>query len=67
MPLGEAGVVDRVSDRSPEAIRRLASLGVLPGAAVRVLARLSGRRLRVDLEGHVLVLLRDPAEGVYVR
>jgi len=67
VPPGEAGVVDRVSDRSPAALRRLASLGVLPGAVVRVLARLSGRRVRVDLDGNVLVLPQDLAEGVYIR
>jgi DtxR family transcriptional regulator, Mn-dependent transcriptional regulator len=67
VPVGETGVVDRVSDRSPEVLRRLALFGVLPGVAVRVLARLSGRRLRVDLGGHARVLSRDLAEGVYVR
>src|SRR5207245_559616 len=30
LPVGEAGVVDRVSDRSPDLLRRLARLGVLP-------------------------------------
>lgn len=67
VPPGEAGVVDRVSDRSPAALRRLATLGVLPGSAIRVLARLAGRRVRVDLDGRVLVLPRDLAEGVYIR
>jgi DtxR family transcriptional regulator, Mn-dependent transcriptional regulator len=67
VPVGDAGVVDRVSDGRPEVLRRLASLGVLPGVAVRVLARLAGRRLRVELGGHELVLPRDLAEGVYVR
>lgn len=67
VPPGEAGVVDRVSDRRPEVLRRLAALGVLPGAGVRVMTRLSGHRLRVDLEGRRLVLPRDLADGVYIR
>lgn len=67
VPPGEAGVVDRVSDRSPGALRRLSALGVLPGAGVRVLERLSGRRVRVDLGGRALVLPWELAGGVYVR
>ncbi len=67
VPVGDAGVVDRVSDGRSEVLRRLASLGVLPGVGVRVLARLTGRRLRVELGGHELVLPHDLAEGVYVR
>ncbi len=67
MPPGETGVVDRVSDRSPDVLRRLASLGVLPGAGVRVLTRLPRHRLRVALEGRTLVLARDLADGVYIR
>ena len=67
MPPGETGVVDRVSDRSPDVLRRLASLGVLPGAGVRVLTRLTRHRLRIALGGRTLVLARDLAEGVYIR
>ncbi|HLJ58423.1 MAG TPA: metal-dependent transcriptional regulator [bacterium] len=67
LPPGEAGVVDRVSDRRPDLLRRLAALGVLPGVAVCVIARLSGRRVRVELGGHQLVLTHDLAQGVYVR
>ena len=67
VPVGEAGIVDRLSDRSPNIVRRLALLGVLPGVPVRVLARLSGRRLRVACGEKTHVLPRDLAEGVYVR
>jgi DtxR family Mn-dependent transcriptional regulator len=67
VPPGQTGVVDRVSDRSPDALRRLASFGILPGAAVRVLAHLPSRRVRVRIDGHTLVLPSDLAAGVYVR
>jgi DtxR family transcriptional regulator, Mn-dependent transcriptional regulator len=67
VPVGETGVVDRLSDRTPNMVRRLALLGALPGVPVRVLARLSGRRIRVDFGGKTRVLPRDLAEGVYVR
>jgi DtxR family Mn-dependent transcriptional regulator len=67
VPPGETGVVDRVSDRRPELLRRLAALGVLPGVTVHVLARLSGHRVRIELAGRDLVLTHDLAEGVYVR
>lgn len=67
VPPGEGGVVDRVSDRRPELLRRLAALGAVPGAAIRVLERLAGRRVRVDLDGRERVLTRELAEGVYVR
>ncbi len=67
VPPGASGIVDRVSDRSADALRRLASLGVLPGAAVRALARLSGGRVRVDVDGHTLILPRELAEAVFVR
>lgn len=67
IPPGEGGVVDRVSDRHPAILRRLASLGVLPGTPLRVVAHLPGRRVCVDLDGHERVLPRELAEGVYVR
>lgn len=64
---GARGIVDRVSDRRPDAVRRLAALGILPGVDVRVLARLAGRRVRVSLGGRVRTLTPDLAEGVYIR
>jgi DtxR family Mn-dependent transcriptional regulator len=46
---GTTGVVARVSDRSPAALRRLAGLGVLPGVVLKVLAqRSSGCQVEID-------------------
>lgn len=67
VPPGSSGVVDRVSDRRPRMLRRLSALGVLPGAAVQVLARLPQRGVRVALGGRTLVLPWRLAAGVYLR
>ncbi len=66
LPAGHSGVVDRVSDRHPGLLRRLAKLGVLPGVAVKMLSSRSGR-CRVELRGRILSLPRALAEGVYIR
>lgn len=66
LPVGEAGVVDRVSDRSPDLIRRLARLGVLPGAGIKMLGHHAGR-CRVKVAGRELMLPRELAERVYIR
>ncbi|HKV45317.1 MAG TPA: metal-dependent transcriptional regulator [bacterium] len=66
LPVGEAGVVDRVSDRSPDLVRRLAKLGVLPGAAIKMLGHRGGG-WQVELGGRPLTLPRELAEGVYIR
>ncbi len=66
LPPGRFGVVDRVSDRQPDLLRRLATVGVLPGVAIKMLAHRSGR-CRVELGGRILTLPRELAEGVYIR
>ncbi len=67
LPPGEVGVVDHVSDRLPEVLQRLVSLGILPDVTVRVLARLPGDRLRVSVGGKERAVPRDLAEAVHVR
>lgn len=66
LPPGEAGVVDRVSDRHPELLRRLAQLGLLPGVVVKMRDHRAGC-YRVELGGRALTLPRGLAEGVYIR
>jgi len=59
--------VDRVSDANTEVLRLLAAVGLLPGAAVRVIARDAGGalRLRVGRQPQQ-VIGREAAESVYV-
>jgi DtxR family Mn-dependent transcriptional regulator len=66
LPDGHSGMVDRVSDRDPGRLRRLAALGVLPGVAVTMVCSRAGR-YRVELEGRTLTLPRELAEGVSIR
>jgi DtxR family Mn-dependent transcriptional regulator len=63
---GTEGVVAHVSDESPALLRRLASLGVLPGAVLKVLAR---RRngCDVEVEGRRLTLPHSLSEHVHVQ
>jgi len=63
---GAEGVVAHVSDQSPALLRRLASLGVLPGAVLKVLAR---RRngCDVEVEGRRLTLPHSLSEHVHVQ
>jgi DtxR family transcriptional regulator, Mn-dependent transcriptional regulator len=62
---GATGVVVRVSDRSPTALRRLTRLGVLPGAVLKMVGHGAGS-CRVEIEGRELVLSRTLCEGVYI-
>ena len=63
---GETGIVVRVSDRSPAVLRQLARLGVLPGAALKMLGhRLGG--CRVEIGGRRLALPRALCDGVYIQ
>ena len=66
LPAGQSGVVDRISDRRPDSLRRLARLGVLPGVAIKMLSPRSGG-YQVEVDGRVLSLSRELAEGVYIR
>ncbi len=63
---GDTAVVARVSDRSAALLRRLAALGVLPGA---VLTRLTHRRgaCRVEINGRRLTLPHALCRGVYIQ
>ncbi len=63
---GSSGVVARVSDRSPAVLRRLANLGVLPGAALKVLRRRAGG-CQVEIDGRRLALPRTLCEGVHIQ
>ncbi|HLW60858.1 MAG TPA: metal-dependent transcriptional regulator [bacterium] len=66
LPTGETGVVVRVSDRNPAVLRRLAHLGVLPGVALKVVARRHGD-CQVEVRGRQLNLPRVLCEGVYIQ
>jgi DtxR family Mn-dependent transcriptional regulator len=70
-PAGEEGTVSRVSDRDPDQLRYLGSLGIVPGARVAVLEHLPFEgpvRIRVladgDGDGAEHVLGRTLAEAV---
>jgi DtxR family Mn-dependent transcriptional regulator len=63
---GTAGVVARVSDRNPAALRRLADLGVLPGVRLKVLAR-GPRGCRVEIDGRRVTLPRALCGGIYIQ
>jgi DtxR family transcriptional regulator, Mn-dependent transcriptional regulator len=62
---GATGVVVRVSDRNPSALRRLTRLGVLPGVVLRMVGHVAGS-CRVEIEGRQLILSRTLCEGVYI-
>ncbi len=63
---GSQGVVVHVSDERPALLRRLARLGVLPGAVLKMLAR---RRdgCEVEIEGRRLTLSHSLSESVRVQ
>lgn len=63
---GAQGVVVHVSDERPALLRRLARLGVLPGAVLKMLAR---RRdgCEVEIEGRRLTLSHSLSASVHVQ
>jgi DtxR family Mn-dependent transcriptional regulator len=63
---GASGVVAHVSDERPALLRRLARLGVLPGAVLKMLER---RRsgCEVEVRGRRLTLSRSLSDGVHVQ
>jgi len=63
---GSQGVVAHVSDESPYLLRRLARLGVLPGAALKMLAR-HRNSCEVEIAGRRLTLSHSLCQGVYVQ
>lgn len=63
---GATGVVARVSDRNPSALRRLTGLGVLPGVTLKVLMqRPSG--CRVEIDKRRVTLPRALCRGIYIQ
>lgn len=63
---GSQAVIAHVSDRSPALLRRLAHLGVLPGAELKMLAR-QRNGCEVEIDGRRLTLSHTLCGGVYVR
>ncbi len=63
---GATGVVARVSDRDPAALRQLADLGVLPGVRLKVVAQRSAGCL-VEIDGRRITLPRTLCADVYIR
>lgn len=67
LAVGNGGVVDRLPDRNPQALRAWEEAGLVPGAHVVVLARDSGE-IVVSLEaGHMVQLDAAQASGIIVR
>lgn len=67
LAVGNGGVVDRLPDRDPQALRAWEEVGLVPGAHVVVLARDSGE-IVVSLEaGHMVQLDAAQASGIIVR
>lgn len=67
LAVGDGGVVDRLPDRNPQALRAWEEAGLVPGAHVVVLARGSGE-IVVSLEaGHMVQLDAAQASGIIVR
>lgn len=65
---GTGGVVRRVPDEDAEALRYLATLGIRPGAAVKVLDRAPfNGPLRVSIEGEEQVLGRELCSTIQVQ
>ena len=63
---GAQAVVAHVSDERPALLRRLARLGVLPGAVLKVLAR-SRNGCEVEIDGRRLILSHSLSESVRVQ
>ena len=67
LAVGNGGVVDRLPDRNPQALRAWEEVGLVPGAHVVVLARDSGE-IVVSLEaGHMVQIETTQASGIIVR
>lgn len=63
---GFAGIISRVHDDDPDALKRLAGYGMYPGAQVTLLQRQSSGRLRLELNGEELELPDTLARAVMV-
>jgi DtxR family transcriptional regulator, Mn-dependent transcriptional regulator len=66
LPPGTSGIVARVSDRDPAALRRLTGLGILPGVALTVVAQ-HPRSCEVELPAGRVTIPRAVSKGVYIR
>jgi DtxR family Mn-dependent transcriptional regulator len=65
---GEEAVIERVSDRDPEQLRYLGSLGLYPGETVRVVERLPFEGpIRIMIHGTDHVIGRPLAAAVHVQ
>jgi DtxR family Mn-dependent transcriptional regulator len=68
MPDGARCVVRRVSDRSPDLLRHLDTLGLRPGAAVEVVEGIPfGGGVRARVEGRELLVGAEAAGAVHVQ
>lgn len=63
---GRRGIVREVSDDNPEALRRLASLGLFPGTEIQVLKRLRDGLTRVTIADRAVEVEEDLACTVFV-
>jgi DtxR family transcriptional regulator, Mn-dependent transcriptional regulator len=63
---GETGIVAHVSDRSPQVLRQLTRLGILPGVALKMMSHRLGS-CRVEINGRQLALPRALCEGVHIQ
>lgn len=67
LKVGETAVIERVSDRDPEKLRYLGSLGLYPSAHALILERFPfDGPLRVEIGGTEHILGRDLARSVHV-
>jgi DtxR family Mn-dependent transcriptional regulator len=63
---GFTGIISRVHDDDPDALKRLAGYGMYPGAKVTLLQKGNGNRVRLELNGKELELPDSLARAVMV-
>lgn len=67
LSVGEEGIVERLPDRDPQALRAWEEVGLVPGASVVVVARAPGELTVVLDDGQMVQLEEALASGVIVR
>ena len=67
LSVGEGGIVERLPDRDPQALRAWEEVGLVPGASVVVVARAPGELTVVLDDGQMVQLEEALASGVIVR